>query len=142
MVRCDIRSCYTINMAELFKDFTVPETFSCTTGGEEEAYIRKQREEFFKNVRNHIGLSAIRADMLFKSLASALTRPYDDGMTDDMIYLLRFETVNVTLASVLDERNISNNHNVSFAVYEPRSYVASKIYTYAQELKAPVDRLV
>lgn len=118
-------------MSEL-PNLIIPEQLRFTTGGDEEREIGRHVEEYFHSVRASIGLAAARADCMFRTYDYQLNFS-DHHPSDDRVHFLTYRGRN-PIANVLDWRDDSNFHVVSFGVYPIDRDTQAHIENVAREI--------
>ena len=123
----------------MLENFPEPSTLRFTTGGDEEAEITRQRDVFFQDIREELGLGTTRCDVFFTAESRGLYRPIgaenDTQPTDDCIHLLDFAGIQ-TVASVLDRRDDMNFHVVTFSAHLLSLHAMDRVLALRRELTA------
>jgi hypothetical protein len=119
-------------MIPAFENLLLPETFTVTTGGEEETYISECKEAFFISVRKSLGMIASRVDIDFGE--EYIVHLRDNSIhTNNISHLLTLEGLQ-PIAEVLDWRNDGNYHVVSFATFPLLPHAEEHIQLVIREL--------
>lgn len=120
-------------MTDPFERVKVPETFTLTTGSDEEAIIWERKEAFFKDVRESLDVSVMHHDTLFREDQLAHLANGSQP-TDNWSYILMLEG-RQPIAEVMDWRDDFNYHVVSFCVYSLSQANKKYIERVTNELK-------
>jgi hypothetical protein len=89
-----------------------PDILTVTTGGEEEVFILKQRDEFFSKILSRLDIEPTNPFVKIKSNSLGFEDTGHFYPTDDIIHLL--EVVDEVVACVVDRRDDWNMHQVTF----------------------------
>ncbi len=127
-----------MNIREQLRNIEIPETFRCTTGGEEELAIVRYKDEFFATVRRALGLASLRADCLFEEKTYLLMGAYPGHESDDKSWMLSWGG-DEQLAMVHDTRSNANAHSVVCMVNSSPSETLCEDLAYQATLQAAIE---
>ncbi len=101
------------------------ERFTVTTGAEEEAYINEKREAFFSYVLIALGLAKDNPFIQVETRSIGTEHPEGFHPSDDVVH--RLVVFDEMLALVMDRRNDSNCHEITFWRNEPSALLLEQI---------------